>query len=333
PRMAAGGGGANLEQDVSMRNLENNDACPEVLWGEVHQDSQHFTGALWEARKTQFQGADLGRTFDAAVYAALVSMVPSTDFTGAAAIIAAHLPAAFPGITGADTKMKAIFDVRGVTNCSKVIDMTGATLPRPAYGIGGRQAAGLSAASRVPGPYQMKLLLPQGAKSVTVTGTGQTNMIGQLQTSVRLLAKVGAPITFTRAGNVLSNDAQVTGGAPALVNPLRAQALIDVPCGAEVYFTLGTTEAQGETLRDLTVTFEPAVSCTVDAGTDAGTVADAGAIDGGAKIIDAIEEGGKAGAGNVPGGCGCTSAVGGLPAFAVLCLLGLARLRRRGRPA
>src|SRR5262249_13643665 len=67
PRLAGG------TQDVALRDLTHNDKCPQVLWGEVHQDSQHFSEALWQTRdnfKLNPDGGSDGRTFDSAVYAA-----------------------------------------------------------------------------------------------------------------------------------------------------------------------------------------------------------------------------------------------------------------------
>ncbi len=326
PRIAQGNSG-QLAQEMPLRNLENTFACPDVLWGEVHQDSQHFSAALWEARELHFLGNDSGRTFDAAVYASLVSMTSDMGFEAAAAVIAAHLPAAFPGVQ-ADQTMKAIFDSRGVTHCSKVVDVTGATGARPYYGIGGRDEAGLAIGSMVPGPYQMKVSLPKGARSLNVTAAIQADPLGQSQTSAELLVKVGQPITFNRASSVVTNDADVTAGAVAAGSSLSAQAMIDVPCGADLFFTLATTGAQGEVLQDVAVDVIKAVSCAPDAGIDAGT--DAGAVDAGAPVsIPSIAEEGRAGAGRAPEGCGCGASGGGLALAAAGLAAALARRRRQ----
>jgi MYXO-CTERM domain-containing protein len=294
-----------------------------VLWGEVHQDSMHFSEALWQARKTHFLGNDQGRTFDAALYAALVSMSPVTDFNQAAQIIAAHLPAAFPGVQ-ADQKMKAIFDQRGVTNCSKVVDLTGVTEPRTYYGIGGTDQAQLAANALVPGPYQLMLHLPEGARSLTISANAQAAR-GSTASTVRLLAKVGEPVTFTRVGGALNHDADSSANATLTGNSLTAKATLEVPCGGDLYFTLGSTAAAGDTLQALTATFEKAASCPPDAG----VAPDAGNPEPEPAVIASVPENGKAGAGPAPVGCGCNSADVGLSALALFGLVALARRRRQ----
>ncbi|MFZ5470347.1 MAG: hypothetical protein ACOZIN_13000 [Myxococcota bacterium] len=317
PRISDPGGGAQLIQDIGLRNADNTYACPEVLWGEVHQDAQHFTGALWQARTEHFLGTDNGRTFDASVYAALASMTPGTSFAQAAAALTNHVALAFSGDSQARQKMESIFDARGVTNCSKVVDVTGATSPRPYYGIGGRQAAGVTTGI-VPGPYQMKLSTPNGAASVRILAPLSSGGFGGGQPpQVQLLAKVGAPITFTRTSTGLSHDADLTADATDNGSTLTAEVPIDAPCGAssEVFFTLGTPSSGGEAFRNLTIAFTPQSSCGTDAGTDAG-VADAGVV-----TLPAVDEGGTSGTGQVPAGCGCgTGADLGL--FSLLALLG-----------
>ncbi len=302
PRVTASGG--PIRQDISaIRSVENTEKCPEVLWGEVHQDSLHFSGALWQARKEHFLGNDQGRTFDAAVYAALVAMNPGTSFAEAAALIAAHVKGAFPADPQAQAKMQAIFDQRGVTNCSKVLDVTGATQPRPYYGIGGTQRAGVSGI--VPGPYQMKLRLPNGARTVTVTGqVGASGLFGGAP-NVTLLAKVGQPITFQKQGTALTNDADVTAAGQVQNGALTAKVDIAVPCGGEVYFTLGTNSQGGAAVQQVAASFDPATSCAVDAGTDAGLPdAGGGPADAGSTVVEHV----GGGAGRTPEGCGCASA-------------------------
>ncbi|MBI3185824.1 MAG: hypothetical protein HYZ28_27115 [Myxococcales bacterium] len=321
PRISDPSGGGQLQQDISLRDLENSFSCPEVLWGEVHQDSQHFSAALWQARKSHFLGADNGRTFDAAIYAALVSMNPRTDFDQAAAAIAAHLPAAFPQVPQADSKMKQIFDARGVTNCSKLIDLTVATQPRPYYGIGGTQRAELAAGQLVPGPYQLKLITPNGAKSVTIAGQvggGLAGFGGAPQ--VKVLAKVGQPITFTRpSANTTAHDADKTADATITGGSMSGKVAIQVPCGAssEIYLTLATPSANGATVRGLSASFEQADSCGVP---DAGSP---GTPDAGRTVVVSLAPQG----GRIPEGCGCSSSGAGLAALA----LASALLRRRRR--
>ncbi len=336
------GGGATLmgvRQDSFLRTMDNTLTCPEVLWGEVHQDSQHYSAALWQARKAFFLGTDNGHTFDAAFYASLVSMSPQVNFADAAAIITAHVKTAFPAIADADTKMNMVFTAKGVINCSKVLDVTGATTGRPYYGI--TAGAGFPAGTIIPGPYQMKIKTPNGTKSLTVTAAGGGG--GQLAAApkVKLLAKAGSAITFAKAGALLNNTADIVVDATVAGSTVTATAAINAPCGAasEVFLTLASTQA--ETLQNVKVAFVAADNCNgvPDGGTGGGAGGGAGGGVGGGT--GGGSGGGSGGGGNTgvvkidvigketgpaaPKGCGCSGVEAGLGGFAALLLM----LRRR----
>lgn len=306
---------------VGLRNLKNTFACPDVLQGQVHNDSQHFSAALWDARMEIFQGQDMGDTFDAAFYGSLVSMTPATGFEQAALIVSSHVGRAFPNIIDAQAKMEAIFTARGVLGCSKVLDVTGDDQPRTYYGIGGTQAAGVSTGAIVPGPYQMKLHAPKGVKSLTVSlvPTSQGPFGGM--PAVRLLTKMGEPVTFTRSGAQLQNDADEVVSFTSNGQGLKATAQVEVPCGADLYFTLGSASQGGDTVANVSVSHLEADSCpTVDAGTpevDAGTQA----------VIPAVPDQGNPELG-AKHGCGCTAVDPSLALFGLIALGAVARRRR-----
>lgn len=339
PRISGAGGGM-LPQDVALRDLSNtNFACPDVLWGEAHQDSQHFSAALWQARTTTFAGTDNGATFDAVVYATLVSMTPKESFKSVAAILSAHLPAAFPNVAGgADVAMNGIFDSKGVTNCSKVLDVTNVTTPRPYFGISD-PAIQMLTNTLLPGPIQFKIHAPNGISTVKVSGTPpQGGLPFGGGTSASILAKVGAPITFVLTGSNLSNDA-LPAVAMAGTAPLTGTATVDVPCGGDLYFTLAAD--QGATLQNVTWQVTPPASCNpTDGGTGGGAGGGGGTSTGGGAGGGGGTStgGGSGGVVNIPwvgpttdgknaGGCGCGSTDGALVAVAGLLLLALRRRR------
>jgi hypothetical protein len=319
---------------LAIRNADNNFKCPDVLWGEVHQDSQHLSGALWQARTTLFQGSDQGGTFDAAIYAAIVSFPPDVGFEKAAVILAAAVGLAFPGIPTAQAQLKAIFDARGVSNCSKVVDVTNAPAPRIVYLIPGTQPAGLAVNQLVPGPYQLKVSVPKGAKSVRI------NPYVGGSTRLRLLAKANQPIVFKRgAAQRLTNDADKSGVAVIDGGVTTATALIDVPCGGDLYFTVANTNTTEAVLINLAFGVVPADSC--PAIPDAGMTFDAGMMvvpdAGPAPVVDAGPpppvrvELYPTPLGTVAplSGCGCNAAS---PGAGWLLLVSLALLGRRIRP-
>ena len=44
----------------NIRDVNNTAKCPDVLWGESHQDSLHYTGAIWQASTQNFQSTAPG---------------------------------------------------------------------------------------------------------------------------------------------------------------------------------------------------------------------------------------------------------------------------------
>ncbi|MBL8952148.1 MAG: hypothetical protein JNK82_15305 [Myxococcaceae bacterium] len=263
PRGAGGGTG--------IRDVNNGDKCPDVLWGESHQDSLHYTGAIWEARSRLFQGSDQGKTFDAAFYAALVSFPKDVGFEIAASIVSATVGQAFPGVADAEGQMKAVFDARGVSNCSKVLDLTDNPGPRTYYAIPGAESAQLAMGSVIPGPYQMKFRAPHGVKSVTVSGPSFGGGGGGGMARTRFLVKVGQPITFTRNGSVLTNDADLVVTPTQANGMMNGKAEISVPCGGEVYFTVANTSTRDRTQINMSFSMEQADVCDAPVVPDAGT--------------------------------------------------------------
>lgn len=311
---------------TALRDLDNTLKCPDSLWGEVHQDGQHVSGALWEARKELFQGNDQGRTFDAVMFAAIASMTPDADFAMLAAAVKTHIQSAFPGVSQADTKIQAIFDNRGVTNCSKVLDVTAMAKPqREVYFFQPGDAAGIGASGYVPGPYQFKFQAPNGAKSISLSIPISGGLFGPQTPKLRLLTKSGSPITFTKSGSVVTDDATASIDLPnGSGGTATVTSNVTIPCGGELYVAL--TAQGGAQLQNLSFTMTPADSC--PGQNDAGTDVDAGTTE---KTIPAIDEGGAGSGGSVAKTCGCGAAdVGGMGIVA-FGLLALARRRRQSR--
>lgn len=63
-----------------LRDLRNEDVCPNYLYGEVHHDSTGFSGALWEIRAGFTKASDQAE-FDKAVFEALDAMPNDAQFT------------------------------------------------------------------------------------------------------------------------------------------------------------------------------------------------------------------------------------------------------------
>lgn len=304
--------GPRIDPTMSaIRDVSNQERCPDVLWGESHQDSLHYTGAVWEARE-QFLGTDDGDTFDAAFYAALVSFPPNVNFDRAAVIIASSVGLAFPQDPMARQKVETAFRNHGVIGCNKVLDVTDSLgTQRLYYGIPGTTFAEVADGAAVPGPYQFKIRAPRGIKSVSLSGLMQS-----FGTASRLdfMAAANRPIVFAKNGTALSNDAQAHGTPTLNMGTVSGKVDLAVECGGEIYLALGNTSRRDRALYQLALSVVPADSCPpppVDAGTP-----DPDPI----KLSLAPDT-----LGGQVQGCGC-SAVDPLAVLALAALL----LRRRG---
>lgn len=333
PRAAAAQPSApGVPVDGYLRSLDNQNKCPEVLWGEVHQDGMHVAEAMWQARTTVFAGTDNGHTFDAAVYAMLVSITPNADFALVTAALAARVATAFPANPMAAAQLNEIFSQRGVINCSKVLDATAANLPRPYFGTGQSQTFRTSA---VPGPMQFKVAGTAGVLRVRVTANVPPDQTGRpASTPMVALTRTGSPVTFTRSGNTLSNDST---RSTAFAGTGNVTATIDVqaPCGTDVYIALAAPGG-GAVIQNVNVIAEPLVNCMVpvaDAGTGGGTGTGGGSGAGGGTGMTEVLPGVGTGSTTVQPaaktGCGCSSPADfASPVLGLLTLVGLRRRRR-----
>lgn len=297
----------------AIRNIDNQDKCPDVLWGESHQDSLHFTGAIWEARK-QFLGTDNGATYDAAIYAAMVQFPMNVNFASAGDLIIDSVVRAFPNVSDAQTKLETIFTARGVKNCSKALDVTNAlTVNRPFIGIPGSSFAEVTGS--IPGPYQFKIQLPRGAKSVTLRAQGFGGGGGS---RLELLAALDRRVTFTQTAGALTNDATWRAVPTSSQGVIAAKLDVDAPCGSDIYLAIANTSQRDRQLYEVGFSYEEADGeCPV---IDAGVQFDAGVNP---VLIDAANEalGGKA------EGCNCST----VSPFGAFALIAFALRRRRSR--
>jgi uncharacterized protein (TIGR03382 family) len=338
PRVTAGQPTApGVRSDAYLRSMDNTQACPDVLWGQVHQDSVHVAGALWEARKNVFQGTDSGDTFDAAFYAMLVSITPNADFGLVATAMAARVATAFPGIPTASMQMTQIFQGRGVLGCSKVLTVGASTFPRMYYGIAAAPPALGSAV--IPGPVQFKIPAAAGALRVRLTASaGQSGGIGGgAAPVVRILTKNGSPITFVRQGGSLQNDATVAvDAAVTMAGAVTGTANVNAPCNTDVYVTLASP-GDGATLQNVTLAVDPLVNCMVpvDGGTGGGAGGGGGATGGGSgggntstTTLPSVGPGSTTEQPTAKVGCGCSGPADfAAPLFGLMVLL--SRRRRR----
>jgi MYXO-CTERM domain-containing protein len=159
----------------AVRNLTNKDECGKNRWGEVHQDSQAFSAALWGARvaiagdpKGSSFDAQKAHLFDRAVLAAIQSFPGTVDMTSAAMDISSEVKMLID-----DTASKAVDDSftthKILPVCDRVIEYTAGD-KKDLLGLDGTDSPyAPSGAARVPGFVQWKIDVPVGNDSITAT--------------------------------------------------------------------------------------------------------------------------------------------------------------------
>ena len=129
-------GGRNIPgngaAEGAVRDLTNKDLCADDRWGEVHQDSQAFSASLWAARvaiagdpKAAGFDAAKGKSFDAAVLAAIQSFPDQVDMPTAATAIAHEVELRFDATARSQRRER----VRARTSCCR---RASASSPGPA---------------------------------------------------------------------------------------------------------------------------------------------------------------------------------------------------------
>jgi MYXO-CTERM domain-containing protein len=234
----------DISKDLSViRTLDNQDACPSGVAGEVHNDSTLFSGALWQARESLPTAVD--RTnFDKAIYKALRTNPGNGDlgYEDLGNLFKATLTTDFPA--GASALTKA-FTERGIfPACTRVHTYSGTPLtPLPASGLPGFAAPGnqnlMPKIAIVPGILQAKIAVPNGTKKIKITFdvpkmNGGGNPVGGANGTPftpKVLVKWGEAITWT-LGVKIASDADVTLDPTLVAQSYTAE--VNVPDGANV---------------------------------------------------------------------------------------------------
>lgn len=305
----------------ALRDLENDFSCPSVLWNEVHQDSQHFSAALWAARVAiAGDDADKRVAFDRAVLTAMYALTPTSSFDAGADALGLEIEAAF------DASARATFDAkmaeRKVTGCERVVDLSEEDSLGPVFLAPRTAARGWSPIA--PGPVQFRIVAPKGANRIGVAIEVASGGGGGLPIpGMGGGGEVPAPKALLKADSrvVFGYGAQVTHDATSEMEFDGSDlALFEIEggCGDKAfYLALGNVADAQVQVADLSVSFnidqEAAAAC------DAAGVPDAG--------TDVPDAGTDGSGGDTPDGCGC-SAGGSLLAPLAGLVLALRRRRR-----
>jgi hypothetical protein len=208
-------GGKNIPgsgaAEGAVRDLTNKDLCADDRWGEVHQDSQAFSAALWSARvtvtgdpKSAGYDAAKGKTFDTAVLAAIQSFPDTVDMPAAATAIANEVGMRFDAAA-----QKAVQDAFAAhklyPTCERVITWTGSNNKNVLFLDGTGSTNAPMGAAKVPGYVQFKIDVPAGADSIHATAALQQQSSvfgGSGDPALELIVgPAGQPIVWTVGGD------------------------------------------------------------------------------------------------------------------------------------
>ena len=161
----------------AIRDLDNLDACPKNIAGEVHVDSTLFSGGLWKVRQAL---PEADRTsYDQALFTALLG-APSGNlgYADLAKLFQASLEASSLGSSVA-TALQTEFETRGVLpECARVLEYKGQPLSSLEWKVGngfyapGKPYVGIdSIEPYAPGLLQVHRTLPATAEKLRVAWT------------------------------------------------------------------------------------------------------------------------------------------------------------------
>ncbi|MCC6807840.1 MAG: hypothetical protein IT381_10480 [Deltaproteobacteria bacterium] len=310
-----------------LRSLNNDDKCPSSVYGEVHADSEMFSGALWEIR-AGFTAANEKAELDKAAFEALKEMPQDGQFDRFFEKLLVKMKA-----HGLSTeKANAVLAKKNVLACERAVSLKDGD-KAPTVNLAGTDTSGGDFA---PGFVQYKLEVPALAKkievSVTVEDAGRGgfdslpgNVLGGLggqeAIDVRLLFRTGKAIEFTYP------TGDVPAGAEEVELNKKSKAVFEVEKKTDGPWYVAVVNYNGSShgLKDLSFKTLEKFEEEKPVG-PTGPLGESGATGGTGSLIDTGGTGGKQ-------GCGCHSDAGASQdGFFVLFAIALAiSLRRRRR--
>jgi MYXO-CTERM domain-containing protein len=291
---------------TAIRTLDNKDACPKDIGGEVHQDSTLFSGALWDARKA-LSTADQAK-FDAAVFTAMnMSATGDLGYEDLAKLITDALTASPLGKPVADA-LTAAFTAHGVLpQCERLLEYTGGTLNGPAalmnlWFAPGTQTTGVTSGNWTPGVVQVHYKLPANTNTLAIGLTsvdigGGNPLTGATGTpfAPKMLVRFGAdPIQFTYQPFKGPSDLVAVDGT-ASGNDYNAS--VDIPAGAtDVYVMIGSSGQTDGAYTALKLTASEQAPSTTSSSSSSSSSSGAGGSSSSSS---------SGSMSNTSGGCGC----------------------------
>jgi MYXO-CTERM domain-containing protein len=282
----------------AIRDLGNDLTCPRRLTGEPHEDSEPWSGALWQIREATAEGDR--PALDRAVATALAGLGPDDGFGAAQELTAAEIEVALGPEAAAQAR--DVFRARGVDGCAgRVVDMAPGDRRELLVIGGGEDVPG----PLRPAPLQFRVELARPARAIRIGLTP-----GNGNERLQLLVKPGdEPIRWTWSEAGGAHDAPIAGELDLTTGVTDVAG--DFPAG--VYHMQLVSDAKGAVVAE--VGLAPAAAGEPDAGPGGDGGGDSDGEDGG------------------DGGCGCRGARGGGGPGGALLLLVAALLAQRRRSA
>jgi MYXO-CTERM domain-containing protein len=294
------------------RELDNAFSCPVSLTGSRHQDSELFSGPLWEAHQA------LGTPFLVAVIDAIAMLPEDVTYDEASLVLESVVEAELGG-AAAET-VRDLLDARGAYEpCTRIV-------PHDAFE---RQKMFLESPLGSddltwvpirPPPFQIAFAVPDGADTVHFT-FGREDLWGD-EYDINLLLKPAEPIAFgyQQAGAQVTVTGDSPGGLAGLNSGAGSFSAIPGETVFGAFYNLGADKVA---IVDLAVAFscEAGDGCPAPGDTD-GTADGTGGTDEG-------ETGSTGAGGSGGGGCGCRAGDRAGPGAAFGLVVLAARRRRR----
>jgi hypothetical protein len=200
--------------EIALRTIDNKKSCPEDMIGEIHNDGQVWSGALWELRDhfAKTGGTSLATEFDRAVLAALAQASKTEDYKSqSASLISAVLARESLGENAA-AYVESVLKKRGLKDCFRAFTLSLVDKhnivtynTKDMLFVASKNQIGLK--NYAPSSSQLEIGIPAGATSLTLSwqqflgGTGA--LLGSESTPdatnlapLGVLSSLDVPITW-----------------------------------------------------------------------------------------------------------------------------------------
>ena len=288
--------------ELGLRDADNTKRCPDNTVGQVHNDSEPFSGALWDIRRAVVESnADDVNRLDRALLAAMASASEEETMAQQAQRVLDEVESAF------DAELRSVaesaFEAHNILACERVwnlsvLDEAGkaSVTPQPTMFVPGTQEIGLD--NVAPAPLQLRIEVPAGSAAFTLSwqqggGGGFGGLGGQQEPAAMLVLAQESDTPFQwayeGAGNRIAqpyntddslivfdaNDESLKATTSGGDQGGAATAQYEVsfspdPCASRTFYAQVLSPGPGSQLSNLNVAFTGSDEVCEEPGQDAG---------------------------------------------------------------